>query len=59
VVDKYGQIQRIPKACRDCLTWSTFAAGASRQIDSGSYLMLKGGQKRVLSIATAVTYEEQ
>ena len=30
VIDKFGQIQRIPQACRDCLTWSTFSAGASR-----------------------------
>ena len=58
VIDKFGQIQRIPKVCREYLRWSTFSAGRTRQTDNGSLLMLKGGQKKILSIATAVRYEE-
>ena len=59
IIDKFGQIRRIPRACSEWLTWSTFAAGATRNIDSGALLMLKGGQKKVLSIATNVAYDEQ
>ena len=43
IIDKYGQIKKIPKACLQQLCWSSFSAGNARNIDSGALLVLKGG----------------
>ena len=60
IIDKYGQIKQIPNLCKDykSLSWYNFSAGSSKLLDSGTLIMLRGGKKKVLSIATDVMIEE-
>ena len=59
VVDKYGQIHSMPKIAREVFKWSTFSAGVSRQLSSGTLVVIKGGEKEVLSIVTNVAIDEK
>ena len=60
IVDKFGQIKKIPNLCNtnNSLSWYNFSAGSSKLLDSGTLIMLRGGEKKVLSIATDVMIEE-
>jgi len=58
VIDKYGQIRQLPRKSEQHLIWSNFSSGQSRQKRSGCSLVLKGGQKRILSLESDLAYEE-
>ena len=52
MVDRFGQIKPLPTGLENILKWSAFSAGASRMISTGSLMMLKRGEKKVLSLTT-------
>ena len=58
VIDKFGQIKHLPKKTEKHLVWSNFSTGQSRLKKSGTTLILRGGQKRILSLDADSTYEE-
>ena len=49
----------MPKVAKDVFKWSTFSAGVSRNLSSGSLVVIKGGEKEILSIATNVAIDEK
>ena len=59
IIDKFGQIQRIPSKISRSLTWCNYSSGQSRQREDGTTLVLRGGQKKVLSFDTDVAYNEK
>lgn len=59
IINKYGQVQELPLKAQDLLIWSNFACGQSRQKSTGVTVVIRGGQKRVISFESDVTYVER
>ena len=59
VVDNFGQIKPLPEKTQQHLTWSNRAKGQSNAMQSGMVLVLCGGEKRVVSLASDLAYEER
>ena len=59
VMDKFGQIRDLPSKAKDLLIWSNFSSGQSRQKSTGVTIILRGGQRRVISFDADVTYVER
>lgn len=59
IIDKHGQVKHMPEMLRRVLRWDTFVCGESTKVDLGCFILVKGGQKSVLSIVSDYVYEEQ
>ena len=60
IIDKKGQIQKIPEKAKQYLTWSYHVKGNyCRQMSSGCLLVLCGGEKRVISFEADKAYKEK
>lgn len=54
LVNNFGQILPLPDKTKEHLVWSNFLAGESRMTRFGAVVVLRGGQKSIISIKSDV-----
>ena len=59
IINNFGQIRPIPEKAKNYLIWSNYQRGCTKFFQSGVYLILCGGHKRVISLGADQAYHEK